>query len=110
MSGKPRVTDSCGNVFDDLGLPNPTDEDTKVELAIAINDAIAERGLRQAEAAKLIGATQPQVSELANYRLDGFSIGRLIDLLAALGRDVEIGYRPSKGPGRISVRKLGVAA
>jgi predicted XRE-type DNA-binding protein len=97
-------------VFADLGLANPADEDTKVELAVAINDAIAERGLRQAETAKRIGATQPQVSALMNYRLDGFSIGRLIDFLAALDRDVEIGYRPSRGPGRIRVRKLGTAA
>lgn len=111
MSGKPRVSDSSGNVFADLRVARPADEDTKMDLAVAINDAIGARGLRQVEAAALIGATQPQVSALANYRLDGFSIGRLVDFLAALGRDVEIGYRPRKDGtrGRIRVRALRAA-
>jgi len=106
----PKITNSSGNVFADLGLPNAADEDTKLELAVAINDAIAERKLRQADAAKVVGGTQPQVSALAHYRLDGFSIGRLIDFLARLNRDVEIGYRPVAGPGRIRVRRLVDAA
>ena len=108
MSTKLKVTKSSGNVFADLGVPNAADEDTKMDLAVAINDAIEARGLRQSEAAKLIGATQPRVSSLANYRLDGFSIGRLVDFLAALGRDVEIGFKPTKDgqPGHVRVREL----
>ncbi len=104
----PKVADSSGNVFADLRVPNPADDETKMDLAIAINDAIKARSVRQADAAKLIGATQPQVSALANYRLSGFSIGRLVDFLAALGRDVEIGHRPTKNgqPGHIRVREL----
>lgn len=111
MNAKPKVTNSSGNVFADLGVPNPATEDTKMNLAIAINDAIGIQGLRQAEAAKLMGATQPQVSSLANYRLSGFSIGRLVDFLATLGRDIEIGYRPTTDgkPGCVRVRVLETA-
>jgi predicted XRE-type DNA-binding protein len=102
------ITASSGNVFADLGVPNAGDEDTKMDLAVAINDAIGEHsGVSQARIAKLIGATQPQVSALAHYKLSGFSIGRLIDFLAALDRDVEIGYRRvAHGHGHIHVREL----
>lgn len=107
MTKRVGVAASSGNVFADLHLPNAADEDTKMDLAVAINAALAERNIRQATAAKLIGATQPQVSDLAHYKLSGFSIGRLIDFLAALDRDVEIGYRRSEhGHGHIRVREL----
>jgi predicted XRE-type DNA-binding protein len=107
MSNRQKIAKSSGNVFADLRVRNADDEDTKMNLAIAINDAIEARSLRQVDAASLIGATQPQVSALARYRLDGFSIGRLVDFLTALGRDVEIGYRPTKNgsPGHVRVRE-----
>lgn len=101
-----KVTDSSGSIFADLHLPNPVEEDTKMDLAVAINEAIVERGLRQADAAKVIAATQPQVSALKNYKLSGFSIGRLVDFLAALDRDVEIGWRRSDRRGHVRVRQL----
>lgn len=111
MTAKLKVTKGSGNVFADLRVPNPADEETKMDLAVAINDAIEARALRQADAANLIGATQPQISALANYRLSGFSIGRLVDFLTALGRDVEIGHRPTQDgqPGHVRVRELQVA-
>ena len=92
-------------------MPNPADEDTKMDLAVAINDAINERGLLQEQAAKLLGAKQPHISALANYRLSGFSVGRLIDFFIALGRDVEIGHRPTKNgePGHVRVKELQLA-
>jgi predicted XRE-type DNA-binding protein len=89
------MTASCGNVFEDLGVPDAVDEATKMDLAVAINDATEARGLRQIAAAKLIGATQPQFSALRNYRLSGFSVGQLVDFLAAAGRDIDIVHRPT---------------
>jgi len=108
MSVRPAVTASCGNVFEDLGIPDAVDEATKMDLAVAINDAIEARGLRQVDAARLIGATQPQVSALQNYRLSGFSVGRLVDFLAAAGRDVEILHRPTEdgSAGTVRVRQF----
>jgi predicted XRE-type DNA-binding protein len=49
---------------------------------------------------------QPKVSALVNYRLDGFSVERLMTFLTALGRDVDITIRPkrlARTPGRIQV-------
>jgi predicted XRE-type DNA-binding protein len=105
MSGTSSITPSCGNVFEDLGVTDAADEATKMDLAVAINDAIEASGLRQVDAARLIGATQPQISALRNYRLSGFSVGRLIEFLAAAGRDVEILHRATRDgrPGHVRV-------
>jgi len=100
------ISESSGNVFEDLGLPDAAEQKLKARLAAAINRVVEARGLRQTEAARVLGASQPDISALANYRLSGFSIGRLVDYLTALNRDVEIAIRPSRTRGHVSVREL----
>ena len=54
----------------------------------------------------MLGINQPKVSALSKYRLDGFSVERLMNFLTALGHDVEIVIKPrrsSRRPGRIVV-------
>ena len=94
-----------GNVFADLGLPDPGERQTKARLALAAGRIIKGQGLKQAEAARLLGVPQPKVSALVNYRLDGFSVEKLMDFVVALGRDVEIVVRPVRGDAaaRVSV-------
>lgn len=89
------VEESSGNVFADLGLPDPDERLAKADLAIAIGREIDSRGLTQAEAAELLGVAQPDVSNLVRGRLSGYSIERLTRLLNALGQDVEIRIRPT---------------
>ncbi|MBI5868321.1 MAG: XRE family transcriptional regulator [candidate division Zixibacteria bacterium] len=64
------------------------------EMARHISEIIAQRGLTQIEAAKILGIGQPKVSELLRGRLSGFSTERLLRFLTQLGRDVEIAIRP----------------
>src|SRR3954468_19651173 len=90
------IEPSSGNVFADLGLKNPEELLAKAELVQRISDAIAERKLTQARAAKLLGIDQPKVSALLRGKLEGFSIDRLFRFLNALGRDVEISVRPAR--------------
>jgi len=99
------ITRGTGNVFADLGLPDAGDRQTKTRLAMALNDIIRARRLRQIETAKLLGIPQPKVSALANYRLDGFSVEKLMGFLTSLDQDVEIMIRPRSrsGAGEISV-------
>jgi len=106
MDNDIRAEVSSGNVFEDLGLPDAGEKKAKVRLAIAINDALAERGLKQRDAAVVLGCAQPEVSAIANLRLAGSSLGRLMEFLTALDRDVEIGIRKRYGPGSIVVRDL----
>ena len=79
-----------GNVFADLGYPDAGDRQTRLRLAHAINQIFAKRHLTQVDAAALLGINQPKISALAAYKLDGFSIERLMHFLTALDRDVEI--------------------
>jgi hypothetical protein len=43
---------------------------------------------------------QPKASALANYKLDGFSVDRLMTFLTALDQDVEIVIGRSRSRGR----------
>jgi len=85
-----RFTMGSGNVFADIGIPEPELALAKVCLAEAIDDTIRQLGLRQEEAAEIMGIDQGTVSKVINERLDGFSLERLIRYLNALGHDVEI--------------------
>jgi predicted XRE-type DNA-binding protein len=105
-NAKQQVTRSSGNVFADLRLPNAEEKQTKVRLAVAINRIIGEQSLSQIAAARQLKINQPKVSALSNYRLEGFSVERLMNLITALDRDVEIVIRrkPRSGKtGRILV-------
>jgi predicted XRE-type DNA-binding protein len=83
-------TESSGNVFADLGLPDADELYAKATLSLIIARMIRDRGLTQAEAAKLLGTTQPKISELVRGRLAGFSMERLFRYLNALGMNVRI--------------------
>lgn len=114
MSEKPRYTLSSGNVFADLGLPDADELLAKADLAIQISRIIEERGLTQAQAAKVLGIDQPKISALVRGRLEGFSMERLYRYLNALGRDVEIIVRPkprnrSEGVVRVLTHKGAVS-
>ena len=103
---KSRVIPSSGNVFADLGVSDPQEKQTKVRLAVAINQIIQARKLSQTAAARRLKVSQPKVSALSNYQLDGFSVERLMNFLTALDRDVHIVIRRTAQPrqvGRILV-------
>jgi predicted XRE-type DNA-binding protein len=100
------ITRGTGNVFADLGYADADECQTKLRLAHTINIVIARRRLNQAAAAEKLGVNQPKVSALANYKLDGFSVERLMTFLTALDQDVEIVIKRkprSRARGRISV-------
>lgn len=81
---------SSGNVFADLGLPNPEEQLLKAELGRRIRALIAARGLSQAAAGEILGLPQPHVSNLVRGKLAGFSVERLLGYLNALDQDVAI--------------------
>jgi predicted XRE-type DNA-binding protein len=100
------VTASSGNVFADIGLPEPEEELTKAQLASHIRQVIKRQRLTQVTAAALMGIDQPKVSALLNGRLANFSSERLMRLLTALGQDVEITVKTkprNRAHGRIRV-------
>ena len=64
-------------------------------------------------AAALLHINQPKISALMNYRLDGFSLERLLHFLNALDRDIEITIRKkprSRKAARIAVTESQASA
>ncbi len=101
---KLRKTPSTGNVFRDLGFPTEEAGHLRVraDLMVALEKAITKRGLTQGQAAKLLGVTQPRVSDLLRGRIDLFSVDTLIDMLASLGIGVKIVVKASRTPRRVA--------
>ena len=102
---KMKIERSSGNVFADLGRADAEAHLLKAKLVSRIDEIIRQRGLKQVEAAKLLGLSQPDVSRLLRGNFREYSVERLLRLLLALGRDVQIVIREprSQRPGRLLV-------
>ncbi|HEU4684620.1 MAG TPA: XRE family transcriptional regulator [Nitrospira sp.] len=89
---KLEVTRSSGNVFRDVGFTRTEAEHllVRADLLIQLQKLITSRRLKQRAAAKMLGVTQPRVSDLLRGRIDLFSTDALIDLLARLGAEVRL--------------------
>ncbi len=93
-----KLTRSSGNVFRDLSFSSSEAEHLRVraDLMLGIEKVLKARKLKQTEAAKIMGVSQPRVSDLLRGRIDLFSSDALIDMLARLGRQVRLVTSSSK--------------
>ena len=100
-----KIERGSGNVFADLGLPDADAHLLKAELVTRIEKIIRQRGLKQVEAARLLGLSQPDVSRLLRGSFQEHSLERFLSLLTSLGCDVKIVIRESHSErrGRLSV-------
>jgi predicted XRE-type DNA-binding protein len=85
-----KVTESSGNVFADLGFPDAETHLLKAELVCRIEQQIKTAKLTQAQAAKLMSMTQPDVSKMLRGHYRPISLERLMQCLVALGQSVTI--------------------
>lgn len=101
-----QVIRSSGNVFADLGLPDAAELHTKARLCATLNRIVERQRLTQSDVATALGINQPKVSALLHYKLEGFSVERLMHFLVALGHDVEIlvKAKPRTRSARIAVK------
>src|SRR5215472_3668940 len=93
-----------GNGFADRGLPDSDAVLAKALLTSRIADTIEALKLTQSAAAERTGVSQPKLSGLLRGRFAGFSMEKLLHILTALGRDVDIkvGGKPvSDHPARL---------
>jgi predicted XRE-type DNA-binding protein len=95
MTKLPKFTDSSGNVFADLGLENADELLLKAQIVGEIARLMKVKKLTQVKAATLTGTTQPDLSNLLRGKFRGFSIERLLLMLTAFGRDVDLVVRPA---------------
>jgi predicted XRE-type DNA-binding protein len=104
-----RVESSSGNVFEDLGLPDPEMRLAKARLAQHIARLIKAQGLTQQQAADRLGIDQPKVSAILRGRLSDFAPERLIRFIVRLNQDVVISIRKPQEAGHPGVRVLASA-
>ena len=89
---------SSGNVFDDLGFSPEEAEHLRIrsDLMIELAKILGSRHLTQAQAAKLLGVTQPRISDLMRGKIDRFSVDTLIEMLGHAGARVHVLVKPAR--------------
>ena len=93
------IEEGSGNVFADLGIPEPDDMLLRSSLVVALRHAIRMRALTQTAAAKRIGVGQADLSKLLGGQLRRYTAERLMRMLTALDQDIEIIVRPRAAAG-----------
>lgn len=88
------VTRGSGNIFADLGLPDANKHMLKARMVMIIGKSIEQLGLNQKAAAKRMGISQPDVSNLLRGRFEGFALERLLEFVRVLGSDIEVKVKP----------------
>lgn len=91
------VTHGSGNVFADLGLPNPEERLAKAELSRVIAQVIKDKKWSQKRAAEALGIATSDMSNVLRGKLRSFSQERLERFLNWLDMEVriQVGPRPS---------------
>ncbi len=90
ITGHAPVEDSSGNVFADIGLPEPDQHLAKAKLVIEIRRAIERLQLSPVEAASRLGLATAQVNDMLQGRFSKLSTSQILDCLNRLGRNVDI--------------------
>lgn len=98
MSREVKMTKSTGNVFRDLGYPDPEARNLMMrsDLLIAIEKLVNNCGLTQSIAAKQLGLTQSRLNQLLRGHLDRFSLDALVEIATRAGLEVRLSCRMSK--------------
>jgi predicted XRE-type DNA-binding protein len=89
MKRKHGYVESSGNVFADLGFRDSKQELLKAKLTVEIYRLPKKRGVTQQQAAKLLRITRAQVFVLMRCKPTSVSVGRLMEFLTVLGREVD---------------------
>jgi predicted XRE-type DNA-binding protein len=87
-----------GNIFLDMGLPNPELEQLRATLAAQIGKTLTAEGWGVREAARRTGIPASEFSRIRQARLSRFTIDRLMTMLDRLNRDVHVSVSVAQRP------------
>ncbi len=91
---KIEITRGSNNPFRDAGLPNPELENARAGLAADIIRILNRRNLSKRKAAAITGIDPADITRIRNADLKGFTIDRMIKILATLNHRVEVSVHP----------------
>lgn len=78
------IVKSSGNVYADLGLPDPEGMLRKAKIVTKLNKLIKLKGLTRSQAGKLLGFPEIKLAAILRGRFDNVSERRLMDCLTRL--------------------------
>ncbi|MBW3622653.1 MAG: helix-turn-helix domain-containing protein [Armatimonadetes bacterium] len=90
MSSEEAVIRGTGNVFADLGLPDPEEHLLKAEIVVNLQALLQQRGLDGRGAAERLGLDEPELDALLRGQFIHYPVERLLRMVNALGSDVKI--------------------
>ena len=109
--GEDRIIEGSGNVFADLGLADADELLVCAELTHLVHAELRDRHSTPSEAARLPGIEENEAAKLIAGRFVRLPTERLLHLLTALDRDVDIVVRPRPaGQSRARLRVVSAAA
>jgi predicted XRE-type DNA-binding protein len=79
-----------GNIFCDLGRPNPEARQLKAILAGQVLKVLDDQGLSTRKAQELTGIDHGDFSRVRRAKLDRATVERLMAMLERLGQEVEV--------------------
>ncbi len=82
---------TTGSVFDDLGFSDEEASNLKVRASLMqeILHYMKTHRLTQKQAAKLLGVTQPRISDLKRGKIQRFTVDMLIKMFNRMGKHIE---------------------
>ena len=87
---KIEINEGSGNVYADLGFPEPREMQVKAGLVMRISEMTENRCLTQQIAAEILGVTQPVLSDLLRGRFRGISVAKMLDWVNRLVVDAQV--------------------
>ena len=86
------------NVFVDCGFPPAEAENLRIraKLMMALTGYIQERKITQSRAARIMGVSQPRISDLVRGKIGLFTIDTLVNMVAAAGLRVDVDITTGK--------------
>ncbi len=87
-----RATKGSENVFVDCGFPPTEAENLRIraKLMMALTGYIQERKITQSGAARVMGVSQPRISDLVRGKIGLFTIDTLVNMVTAAGLKVHV--------------------
>ena len=93
-----RATRGSENVFADCGFPPTEAENLRIraKMMMALTGYIQERKITQSRAARIMGVSQPRISDLVRGKIGLFTIDTLVNMVTAAGLKVEVAIATGK--------------
>ena len=87
-----RATKGNENVFVDCGFPPTEAENLRIraKMMMALTGYIQERKITQSRAARIMGVSQPRISDLVRGKIGLFTIDTLVNMVTAAGLKVDV--------------------